>query len=531
MLLAKWTPQMLDTELSEVAQDATSCTQALNFLFERGVARTRPHARRRFSEWNTGAKVDFAKSFLLNQGNRYTLYIDGAGAVRRLASTDSATSHNAAEITGAGTTFGDRLYHNIAVWAGLVLIGNNTGGLLVHTPLSSTTYSVVSDAKYRYVTTSFNRAIGAYDITSGSNNPREIGWSTTTDVTDWTGTGAGSTELTDIPDDITGLVNMNNVVVVARSMGWTLGYVTGSNTTGPFRWQLMVRDGSGCAWPSTLATYNNVIYCVGHDDVYTFDISRGPSPIGGPIREPLMRSISNGARYRGFITRGDFVYEPLTNRTFLPRLRYHLVPIETTEGARHYAFDVKDGRWSAHNYSTSIRDGFELVQDPQRHPIFSTSFVSDSTTPEWFQWWEGQVGASNLMAQQVAGWPVDLVDRDALLRSPTFLLNGSAERDYDIDRLMVVWAMEGDASPEIKDFPLVKLVATLQQDYKQVEHEQSLDLASKIDARKGEWNRSFFNLRLCGNLLRLQLTVPAGIKLAIRQIEIHGKDSAVARAA
>src|SRR5690606_1247259 len=53
MLLAKWVPQVLNQERSPVAMEATSCTEAINFLFERGVARTRPHARRRFSEWNS----------------------------------------------------------------------------------------------------------------------------------------------------------------------------------------------------------------------------------------------------------------------------------------------------------------------------------------------------------------------------------------------------------------------------------------------------------------------------------------------
>jgi len=534
MLLAKWTPQILNTEAAPISLGETECSDALNFLFERGVARTRPHLRKRFSEWASGARVDYAKAFLLNQGNRYIVYIDSAGALRRLGSTASASTYSGAEITGAGTSFGDRMFHNVAVWAGIVLVGNNVGGLLTHTPISTSTYAVVSDAKYRYVTTSFNRAVAAYDITSGANNPRKIGWSTTTDITDWTSTGAGSTELTDIPDDITGIVNINNIIVVARTYGWTLGYVTGSNTTGPFRWEMKVREGSGCAWPSTLAHFNNTIFCVGHDDVYTFDIASGPSPIGGSIRDALMHSLHEGARYKGIVTRGDYRYNSESASdvdeaaSFIPRLRYHLVPIVPHEGARHYSYDVREKTWAAHSYNTNIHAAFEKVQWPQKHPIFSLSFVDDSIPPQWYQWFDGQSGAYNA----VSSWPDDLIDQDASLTSPVFLLNGSAERDYDVKELYLVWAMEGGpTSNGTLSHPMVDLTATFQQNHKQVTTKQRLDLACKIDARRSEWNRTKFPMRLNGNLLKLKLNVPTGIKLAIKQVEVHGDDSAQSRAA
>lgn len=546
MLLAKWTPYRLDGEAAPIALDGTACTEARNFLFERGVARTRPFLRQRYPELlQADYKVDFAKAFLLNQGNRYAMYITDGGELHRLASTESATSHSAAEITGAGTSFGDRLFHNIAVWAGIVLVGNNVGGILQHTPLSSTTYSIISDAKYRYVTTSFNRAVAAYDITSGSNNPRSIGWSTTTDVSDWTSAGSGSTELTDIPDDITGLVNINNVIVVARTYGWSLGRVTGSNTTGPFRWEIMVREGSGCAWPSTLAHYNNLIFCVGHDDVYTFDLSRGPQPIGRNIRRELIHSIYSGARYRGVITRGDYRWngdsflEVDASATPIPRLRYHLVPIVPAEGARHYSYDLEEQTWATHTYSTPIRDAFEYVQWPQKHPIFSLVFFDDNNvsvlgnydTPLMYQWFDGQTRKDNL----VTFWNENLqAEPDATLASPVFLLNGSAERDYDITDLYVTWALEGREGSydrNADDFPPVTLTASFQQDHKKVQATKQLDLGGKVDARRDEWNRTKFPMRLSGNLLSLRLTVPNGIKIAIKQIEVHGEDSAQSRAA
>lgn len=560
MLLAKWSPYRLDGETSPISMDSQSCTESLNFLFERGIARTRPHMRRRSITELVAAnyKVDFAKSFLLNQGNRYSLYITDGGAMYRFAATDSATSHAAAEITGAGTSFGDRLFHNIAVWAGIVLVGNNTGGILQHTPISTTTYTVISDAKYRYITTSFNRAVAAYDITSGANNPRSIGWSTTTDVSDWTSAGSGSTELTDIPDDITGLVNINNVIVVARTYGWTLGRVTGSNTTGPFRWEMMVREGAGCAWPSTLAHYNNMIFCVGHDNIYSFDLSKGPQPIGGPIRRELLHTISSGARYRGIITRGDLrwngdvvsatVVPTDNNASPIPRLRYHLVPIVNTEGASHYSYDVQEQTWSAHRYNTSIRDAFEYVLWPQRQPVFSFTAIDDNqqTTsggvafPTMYQWFDGQTRSGN---RELLAFD-DLVDQGAVLHSPVFLLNGSAERDYDIKELYVTWALEGDEmestlvgglgttpSETFTDTPPVDLIVTSQQNHKETGQTMKLDLAGKINYRRHEWNRTKFPMRLNGNLLQLKLRIPTGVKIAIKQIEVHGEDSAQSRAA
>jgi len=536
MLLAKWMPRKVDFEQREVGRNADSCTEAINFLFERGVARTRPHARNWYSEFTAAHIVDYAKSFVLNQGNRYTLYIDSANsALIRFASTDSSTSHSKSQITGAGLTFGNRLYHNMIVASGDIVIGNHPGGMVTHTPLSTTTYTITSGAKYRYFTTSFNRVVGAYDITAGANNPRSIGWSTTTDITDWTSTGAGSTELTDIPDDITGLKSVNNVVVVARQTGWTLGYVTGSNTTGPFRWNLMVRDGAGCAWPATLDNYNNTLYCVGHDDVYQFDINQGAKPIGAQIREPLMRSISKGARYKGVITKGDFLYEPGAEtvdgvqNNFVPRVRYHLVPVVPSEGARHYSFDLKDQSWSSHSYNFRINEAWEYVRDIANHPIWSLSFASAATDPEHISWWDGAAGARYAADATPTSWPDEIVDQDHVLVSPTFILGDTASRDMNINRLMLVWALEANVGGE--EFPKVKLVATVQQEYKQVQVEQSLDLAEKIDARSGEWNRSWFNVRLVGNLLKLQLVVPAGLKLAIKDIEVHGDDSNVARAA
>lgn len=535
MLLAKWVPRKVDFEAREVGRQADSCTEAINFLFERGVARTRPHARRWLTEWNNAREVDFAKSFVLPSGNRYTVYIDSDENILRLGCTECATSHSATVFTGTTKSFGDRLYHNMTLASGIVVIGNNAAGMHYHTPLSSTTVSIATGAKYRYFTTSFNRVVGAYDITAGSENPRSIGWSTTTDISDWASTGAGSTELTDIPDEITGLVNVNNVVVVARQTGWTLGYVTGSNTTGPFRWSLAVRDGAGCAWPATLASYNNMIFCVGHDDVYVYDINQGPMPLGSEIRDPLMRSISGGTRYRGVITRGDFLYDPGSETSagvqnnFIPRIRYHLVPVKKSAGARHYSYDVKDRSWSTHSYAFPIRESFEFVKSINDHPIWMLSFIDDNPVPQNISWWDGAAGVRYESAAIPSGWPNDLPDESHVLTSPVFLLGDTASRDMDIKRLMLVWALEANVGGD--EFPKVKLIATLQNDYKQFTVEKELDLAEKIDARRGEWNRSWFEMRLTGNLLKIQLVVPAGLKLAIKDVEIHGDDGALSRAA
>ncbi len=108
-------------------------------------------------------------------------------------------------------------------------------------PVSSIYQAVGNAPRYRYITTAFNRLIGAnFYNPGGTSVPFQLGWSGDLNYTEWDTTvdpSAGSTELVDSPsdtnDDITGLFSYANLLIVPRIRTMWIG-VGQPSATAPF---------------------------------------------------------------------------------------------------------------------------------------------------------------------------------------------------------------------------------------------------------------------------------------------------------
>lgn len=528
--MIEWRPIAgVDFERAEVAQEATFCSDARNFLFERGVARTRPHARgvlAASSSFNTGAKTDFSKTFEAEDRSYYYLYIQDDGKVYR---------NSANEVTGSGTSFGSRQYHNMTAVNGNVIVGNNVGGGLHWTPPTGGTYTLLTNAKYRYFTSNRSRAFAAYDITSGSNDPRKVAWSATGDETDWTGTTAGTATLAEAPDGITGLKTVSNVVVILRDTGISLAYPTGSSTSGTFRFENAVLDGVGCPFPSTVSQYNNTVFFLGPDDVYAYNVTGAPQPIGRQVRDMIHREMALGAEFRSFVTRGDRLIEPgrdtgsvsdLFYPSVRPRARLHFVA--TANNFNHYCYDIESQTWTVHSYSRPIRFGYpgRFAAISGVHPVHGLGLLTDADPSDTLLWYDGVSGPTNdgdtLDYTSEAGSITSFIDADHFIESPTFVI-GDGTQDFEVKRVLVSWKCDAP----IIDPPPVEVTVQCKQQYNSVGASTQRALVELDDSMT--WQRTFFDMRVNGNYFKVKVTVPQRLKLSIDRIVLLGDHSNEAR--
>lgn len=334
-------------------------SDSLNFLHERGVAVSRPGlVEYRFEPYggpsfNTGL---VAKSF--EGSSFYTALVTGVS----LYSLDSdlvPTVLTGPVISGAFFTAG---FPTIDLINGYIIISGSSDGLVKWDP-SGTVYTVNSGAKWQYVVGFGSRAVGAYSLAGSSAllDPRTVGWSLSGDIDTWTGAGSDTTYLSESTGFITGLAALQNMVVVGRTDGLTLG--TESGVSNPaFNWQSWSKNASGCRYSGTWAYDNEAVYFVGLNDVHRFNGAQMEN-IGREIRNRLMGYYRDGARFRGFLSSsvGD-----------RKRKHYHLVPYASYE-TPHFVYDVEEGRWTEHSYETDIYPygvgGFYFRQSSRSAPV------------------------------------------------------------------------------------------------------------------------------------------------------------------
>jgi hypothetical protein len=318
---------------SDVIKD-TEVSDVRNFLFEGGQVVGIPGLEQLLT---FSSPVVFGKSFSLaaspttivaSSDNK--LWYDNAGALNQLV--------------GAGLSWGSVVDYNADVINGEIVLGNNNGGLVRVIPPAP--YALVAAAPYKYIVGHRSRAIAAYDMVLGL--PRRIAYSKVGDVTNWTPPYGGTVDITEAPDDITGLFNINNVIVVVRRSGIHLGLETG--ITPPYKWNCWSKGRSGFPYPSTLTSDGSVIYGCGPDNVYTFDLAE-LKPIGTKIRKVLIPLLKAGIVYQGCISQ-------LTAPS-IPRTRYHLIP--KTAGYPHFCYDIADGTWTVLSHLLPVIGGFDYI--------------------------------------------------------------------------------------------------------------------------------------------------------------------------
>jgi hypothetical protein len=466
---------------NESALEPSQCNAATNLLFEAGAVRNRPGLVNLGVTGLPGTNPAYVSSIEL-AGNFYNVAIDAS--LLWVAQSNAFTN---IPIPGGAPAFDLARYQSLATANGALLVPNAPSvGLIRWIPGASAATLIAPGAYYRYVTSLASRAVGGYDPTvTAPIGQRKVGWSVAGDETTWTGStnGSGSTVLTDIPDEITGMAVLYNLWVIYRRFGIHIGTLTGQAFP-PFSFSSWNQNGVGCFYPSSLATSDNVSFFIGSDDVYMFDTQQ-LTPIGYNIRNELFLMIGN----QQFLPRG------FTTRTYLnggdaPRLRYNLVPMsgDGSPAAVHYIYDVRDRVWSRQHYSfvLSTAGGFNYVTN---QTLYGTCIVDAGGT---FRLWQGAC------------------DEQSSLTTKTFVL-GQPERDYKVHRVLLVYRDKFSASVSVT----IQLTSTLGG---QVQVAASTKLLG--GANDWQWKRQWYDITLPGNFFTATVTVPNGVQFQMSYLSL-----------
>lgn len=385
------------------------------------------------------------------------------------------------EITAAGSSavFGTNIYNNACCVIGIIILGNNPGGLVQWSPSTGPAYTIVAGAPFRYVTGHQGRAVAAYQNSGGSvlTNARTFAWSKPGDVTDWLETdgSAGQEAIAEIEDQITGLGTLHNIVVIPHERGIHLAYATGTLPE-PYNIQPFIKRGAGCYYPSTSAWSDELYFFVSQEDVYYFDLTN-VTPIGGKIRNALLSALEAGIIYKGYVTRQQYGNQP--------RLRYNLMPLNSATSP-HYVYDILEGKWSQHFYSVAAEWAWNFSPFTTS-PDLGISFADGSNPPVQYLW---QAGTN---CEQIAYFTryMGVLESQEL----DFLVNDLLVRTVDHGSMAVT----------------VTLLSTLGDT-------QSTATATKSlgGANTGRWTRQFLtrgtsDLRAAGQEFILTVSVTAGV--------------------
>lgn len=131
----------------------------------------------------------------------------------------------------------------------------------------------------------------AYTIEGGVSYPHRVRWSKTGDPTNWSHFTAGSNDILDVEDQISGFVTLSPYGYIFRFNGITVMAPTGQGLK-PFTWEnfSIGPSGIGLAFPYTLAVYGKFCVGVSSDDVYYFDGGM-PEPIGRGAKKEIFRDL------------------------------------------------------------------------------------------------------------------------------------------------------------------------------------------------------------------------------------------------
>lgn len=484
----------LNTEDSARKLSLNEAAQSNNFLFQQKKIRTRPGITSGGASVAIGNAVpNFARGF--TNAGVFTNLVISSNLLYQLPSV--ANGAGAAALTGPAPVFGAGLFHNAELVNGVILIANNTTGGMLRWDPTGGVYTALAGVPYRYVTGLLSRAVAAYDpTTSAALGSRTVAWSVAGDETTWTGStnGSGLAVLSDIPDYITGLTTINNVLVICRAFGFHLGFETGIAFPA-FRFQKFSNRGPGVFIPRTLVSdqkvgsySNNIIYFCGNDDVYSFDLVSVKS-IGGKMRGAIIAAVNSGNYiFRGVLTR--------TIRNGTPRTLYHLWGHPAVGGVAvvHFVYDTVDDVWSQHSYPS-------LSANSQGAPW--NGFDQTSSSAFGLSFFSTPAGGN----AQPYFWDDSVAIQDAASITSGTLQVGELTADYTLERLLIS-ALEGTGGNT------VSLIA-------------SCDLAGTVNSVNANvvlpsstlWQRQFVDIgRLVGNGFQIQVSAGNGKSLTFDSI-------------
>jgi len=200
-------------------------------------------------------------------------------------------------------------------------------------------YAVDVDATYatkaRYCIEYANRLVIADFYSGADRQSYSVQWSKEGDPTNWTDSTAGSIQLLETRDYITGLGKIAGDLIVYRADSLHIGSRTGTSTS-PIIFPRQFK-GVGCIAPYSIIEANSSNYFLGRDDFYKIE---GGVPV----------NIKPTMRYKFF----DLVTETEATRTygFHNSLNSQLFWRATTSsGIFWFIYDYRLNEWMVHEYA------------------------------------------------------------------------------------------------------------------------------------------------------------------------------------
>jgi hypothetical protein len=519
--------------VSEDVLNPGQVVDASNFLFERGVARTRPGVVRTRINGVSGVTILYGCYYLrvskITTGPGVGILLNSDGSVYRFFAGNSYGAPNTNLITTTVLTgpaiIPNHLSNSVGIdsvsFNGIIIFTDGGASLYRWDPAGNAYTAIAGVNGYCYLTTISSRVVAGYKGGAGTN-PLSIAWSASGDETNWTTLDSGNLVLQDASDAITGTGSINNVVVALRYTGIHLGTQTGvAPPVGPvFRFDPFVREGVGCYFPGTAAFTDDTGFFVGLSDVYMYDLQK-ITPIGRDIREKLFRYLRQrltdfnyDVSYIGFISidsQDRPYYDTSSNKggvlpgrlTEHPRYRYHLVPAQNLQGNAfitaypsgiqlpHFCYDPFEEKWSTHDYAFPIGSGFD-IQGPVL--VDTAKGASAATQPAVYPW-------DDNIVQESGAWLLGAVHTIEEL-----------EMNYKISQALLKYRDYGDSQG-------VKVTIT-------VTRQDVSDGASDVQIvgtpqATLKWMRQYFNFNVVGQLIQWRIDVDPNIQFETNYLSIR----------
>lgn len=144
-----------------------------------------------------------------------------------------------------------------------------------------TNCNTTSATKARYCIEYADRLLLADMYVSGNRAPCTVMWSKNGDLTDWTDSTAGSADLEDTEDIITGMGKVGSDLIIYKTDSIVVGNRTGISTA-PISFP-RYQPGIGCPAPYSIVSAMGTQFFIGRDDFYMM-MGTQPYPIGEKIR-------------------------------------------------------------------------------------------------------------------------------------------------------------------------------------------------------------------------------------------------------
>jgi hypothetical protein len=260
-----------------------------------------------------------------------------------------ATSAGWVAYAGTALTGTDVDYFNFTVADNRAFFTNNGVNVIQEILPGTNSWANLGNApQYKYITSAFNRIIGA-NLAGAGAKPYQIGWSGDLNYGEWnplTDISAGLTPLVDSPadlsDDITGVFNLASVLCIVRQRSIWLATKQPS-ATNPFNFFIAVPR-IGCDTPRSICLFADglLFYNFLTSSVYYYAPGPykqdQPQDISGPIKRFLKSSIDDPSNVFG-----SFSYDRNT----------YTIYINSSSGTltKAFSFNLNTKTWSYEEFS------------------------------------------------------------------------------------------------------------------------------------------------------------------------------------